>query len=139
VTKRGGKTRPCNPEIISARLQKAGQFYDAAEAIRESADDEAEVGDAYVTLLVHAGIAAADVICCAALGRHAQGDDHQEAVSLLQQVAPEGKELGNSLNTLLGLKTRAGYSSTPVTREQRTRAQRATRKLLDDARQRKSP
>jgi hypothetical protein len=42
-----------------------------------------EVADAYVTLCVHAGIAASDVICCSSLGRHAQGDSHEEAAVLL--------------------------------------------------------
>jgi len=45
------------------------------EAVRRSgrdvealADDANDVADAYVTLCVHAGIAAADVICCTRFG-----------------------------------------------------------------------
>ena len=67
-------------------MKKAEQFFEAAETIRELATDEAEVADAYVTLCVHAGIAAADVVCCIELGKHAQGEDHNEAVALLGQV-----------------------------------------------------
>jgi hypothetical protein len=52
------------------------------------ADEAADVADAYVTLLVHAGIAASDVICCARLGEHAQGDNHVEAVALLAPLTP---------------------------------------------------
>lgn len=44
------------------------------------ADENNEVADAYVTLCVHAGIAAPDVICCASLGEHAQGENHSEAI-----------------------------------------------------------
>jgi hypothetical protein len=74
------RTRPCDDAVTDGRLRKAEQFWEAAEITREFADDEAEVGDAYVTLCVHAGVAAADVICCVALGEHASGEDHTEAV-----------------------------------------------------------
>lgn len=47
--------------------------------------------DAYVPLCVHAGIAASDVVCCAKLGEHAQGENHDEAVGLL---APVGEARG---------------------------------------------
>jgi hypothetical protein len=57
-------------------MRKAEQFWDAAESVRELADDEAEIGDVYVTLCIHAGIAATDVVCCNALGEHAVGEDH---------------------------------------------------------------
>lgn len=70
-------------------MRRAEQFADAAETIRDFADDEADVGDAYVTLLIHAGIAAADVICCEALGEHAQSESHTAAVELLRRVRPD--------------------------------------------------
>lgn len=62
----------------------------AHQAVRRDADDEADVGDVYVTLCVHAGIAAADVLC-----------------------------------------SNAGYSSTPVSADQRKRAGRAAERLVD--------
>lgn len=74
------RTRRCNEATIAGRLRKAEQFLDAAETIREFADDEHETGDAFVTLCVHAGIAAADVLCCIALGEHAQGENHNDAL-----------------------------------------------------------
>jgi hypothetical protein len=69
------RTRPCDAAVTSGRLRKAEQFLEAAETIREFADDEHNVADAYVTLCVHAAIAAADVICCNELGRHAVGEN----------------------------------------------------------------
>jgi hypothetical protein len=60
--------RDCDDEIVSGRLSKAEQFLDVAAMVRDLADDEEDVGDAVVTLCVHAGIAASDVICCKALG-----------------------------------------------------------------------
>lgn len=132
-----GRTRLCDAAVIDERMAKAEQFLDAAETILEFADDEADVGDAYVTLCVHAGIAAADVICCVNLGRHASGESHQEAVGLLRTVAPDGDALATALSTLLGMKTRAGYAARPVTAQNRTRARRAAQKLVTAARQRR--
>lgn len=117
-------------------MRKAEQFADAAETIREFADDEADIGDAYVTLLIHAGIAAADVICCEALGEHAHGESHTDAVELLRRVRPDGSDLGNALGSLLGAKTRAGYGHQPVNKETRVRSTRAVETLLRAARDR---
>jgi hypothetical protein len=130
------KTHSCTAADTRGRLRKAEQFYSAAETIRELADDEDDVGDAYVTLCVHAGIAASDAICCAVLGEHAQGESHVEAVQLLRRVRPDGVELGSALQTLLGFKTRAGYSAESVNADMRKRAHRAAEKLLLAARER---
>jgi hypothetical protein len=130
------RTRRCDDAVTAGRLRKAEQFWEAAEIIREFADDEAEVGDAYVTLCVHAGVAAADVICCVTLGEHALGEDHTEAVALLMRVRPEGTELGKALATLLGMKTRAGYGAIPVNAVDRKRAQRQAERLLRAAQDR---
>ena len=117
-------------------MRKAEQFADAAETILEFADDEAGVGDAYVTLLIHAGIAAADVICCEALGEYAHGESHTDAIDLLRRVRPDGSDLGNALGSLLGAKTRAGYGYQPVNKETRVRSTRAVEKLVRAARDR---
>lgn len=82
------RTRPCSPQIRRGRLRKATQFLDAAELTKDFAG-ESEVTDAYVRLCVHAGIAAADVICCARLGEHSQSDDHNEATALLARADKE--------------------------------------------------
>ena len=112
------------------------QFLDAALDIRDSASEESDVGDAFVTLCAHAGIAAADAVCCIELREHARGESHQEAVALLRRVRPDGRALGNSLNTLLGLKTRAGYSAIPVNAEMRKRSKLAAERLVTAARDR---
>ncbi len=82
------RTQPCTQSTHAGRRRKARQFWDAASVVRGLADEAADVADAYVTLLVHAGIAASDVICCARLGEHAQGDNHVEAVALLAPLTP---------------------------------------------------
>jgi hypothetical protein len=99
--------------------------------IEAFADQAEDVADAYVTLLVHAGIAAADVLCCARLGEHAVSDNHNEAAALLGKV---DRGLANDLRTLLGMKTKAGYSALAVSSEDRVRAARASARLLEAAR-----
>jgi hypothetical protein len=79
-----------------------------------------------------AGIAAADVICCARLGVHAEGLNHNEAVNLL---ASTDKTASRDLATLLGLKTRSGYSAQQSSRSDRTRARRAAQALVERAEQ----
>ena len=132
------RTRKCDEPMIAGRLRKAEQFLDAADTIREFADDEHDIGDSLVTLCVHAGIAAADVLCCIALGEHAQGEDHNEALTLLSRVRPDGPDLAKSLRPLLGMKTRAGYSHVAPTSDDRKRADRHASKLVRAARDRRS-
>jgi hypothetical protein len=128
------RIRECDERISAGRLRKARQFRDAAKTIREFADDEAEVGDAFVTLCVHAGIAAADTICCEALGHHAQGDDHDQAVAELAKVRPDGQALSGDLHVLLQMKPRAEYGPIPVTAKQCKRAWRRAERLVEAAR-----
>lgn len=131
------RLRKCDEPTIAGRLRKAEQFMQAAAALREIDEMQDDVGDAVVTLCVHAGVAVADVICCIAQGEHAQGEDHNAAVAHLSKVRPGGRELGNSLRTLLGMKTRAGYSHEPIRNAELTRAQRAAQRLFDTARERR--
>jgi len=111
------------------RLRKAEQFLEAAELVVD--DKPRDVSDAYVTLCVHAGIAASDVICCARLGEHAQGESHAHAVALLRTA---DKDAAKHLSTLLGLKTKSGYSHMPVTAGELKRAGRAAEALAEAAR-----
>jgi hypothetical protein len=111
-------------------MAKADQFYLAPETIATTIEDQ-DIADAYVTLCVHAGIAAADVICCARLGEHTQGDDHQQAVALLTKAdRPNAKYR----KVLLDLKTRSGYSATPTSKTDQKRAGRAAEALVSAAR-----
>jgi hypothetical protein len=93
-----------------------------------------DIGDAYVTLCVHAGIAAADSICAHRLKQHHIGDNHHEAVAMLRQVQPDGHAFANDLDQLLKLKTKAGYTHRPVTADERKLAGRRARTLVDAAR-----
>ncbi len=130
--------RDCDEKIMLGRLAKAEQFLEASATLRDFADDESDVGDAFVTLCVHAGIAASDVICCKALGHYVQGEDHLQAIAELSKVSPDGKRLGNDLRALLQMKSRAGYAAPPVTADQRKRAWRRAESLVEAARSRRA-
>jgi len=112
-------------------LNKAQQFFDAADMLNTVVDDESELIEASIALCIHAGIAAADVICCARLGKHALGKDHSQAIELLRSVDAEGSK---RLGTLLGLKTRSGYTAVASSPADRKRAARAAEQLLAAAR-----
>jgi len=77
-------------------------------------------------------IAAADALCCASLGVHAQGESHDGAIALLTKV---DKDIAKELGKLLRLKTKAGYTHTSVTADEFKRAGRAAEALVERARQ----
>jgi hypothetical protein len=132
------RVKRCDEETARGRLRKAVQFLDVAEMVRDLADDERDVGDALVTLCVHAGIAASDVICCDAFGHFVQGEDHLQAIAELSKATPDGERLGKDLQALLQMKSRAGYAAPPVTAEQRKRAWRRAERLVEAARLRRT-
>ena len=122
------RTVKCTPTTRSGRRAKAEQFKDAAATVRTLADEASDVADAYVTLLIHAGIAASDVICCARLGEHSMGENHAQAIRLLATAVDS--QLAGDLETLLKMKTKAGYSEKPISGSDLARAERAADRLL---------
>ncbi len=127
------RIQPCTPATIEGRLARAIEFFESAEDERGGRPERA---NAWVTHYILAGIAAADVICCRALGRHAQGDNHVQAIALLRSVQPDGPELSVALGVLLGMKSKAGYGERAVTADDQIRAPRRAKQLVDAARQR---
>lgn len=121
------RTRSCDSGVREGRLRKAVGFLAVADDAA-ALDDAGDARDAIVTMYVHAGIAAADALCCARMGVHAYGENHDEAVQLLRAaVGSEAKHL----RTLLSLKTKAGYSHQSVSRADLTRASRAAIALVE--------
>lgn len=113
------------------RMRKAEQFLEWAENLRALVEAEDDYVDAYVTMCVHAGIAAADVICCARLAEMSKSTQHEDAVALLKKVDPVHS---NRLKTLLSLKSKAGYDHESVSATDAERARRAAEALLESAR-----
>jgi len=103
---------------------------EAVETVEALADDANDVADAYVTLCVHAGIAAANGICCKRLGEHSRGEDHTGAVAL---VGSASETAAKNLRDLLSSKTKAGYSAVPASGTDHKRAGRAERALVEEA------
>ncbi len=126
-------TRTVRADAVAraGRMAIALQFYEAAAVLRELADEEEDVTNAYVTLCVHAGNAAGDVRCAAALGEYARGESHVEAVSLLAKV---DRAAAKHLDALLKLKTVAGYGTTTIRADRVRRATRAMEYLVESAR-----
>jgi len=119
------------------RMRIAEQFHTAAELIEEFTGEagESTINNAYVTLCVHAGIAAADVICSARLGEYALGEDHKAAAALLTKI---DKTLGQALARLLALKTPAEYQPNSVSRQHVLTAKRQSDRLVFAARENNS-
>ncbi|MEZ0338756.1 hypothetical protein ACAG25_02100 [Mycobacterium sp. pV006] len=119
------RTRPSSDTIRRGRLKKAVEFFDGAILI----DDD--LPDAAVSLLVNAGIAAADVICGVRLGVYAAGENHNDAVALLAK-ADAGAE--KHLRALLNVKSKVAYTHQSATAEERKRSKRAAEALVEAAR-----
>lgn len=124
--------RPADSSVKAGRWAKAQQFTEAAE-LHRPVEDSAEPGpgDIYVTLAVHAGIAAADVICIGALGQYSATGSHDEALDLVGRVDRNAR---TALTRLLGVKTKAGYTHRPVSRRDVHTAASAPEKLMEAAR-----
>lgn len=103
------RTSPMDRRQMLERATVARSFLKAAQNLHTISDGD--VANAIASDAVLSGIAAADVICAAALGVHATGDHHSEAVQLLKTVAPSGPEYAKDLKRLLDAKSTVQYSS----------------------------
>jgi hypothetical protein len=120
----------CSAATSAGRLKKAREFRIAAELVEGGSAGRDALNDAYVTMCVHAGIAAADVLCCRRLNVHHQGESHDEAVTLLGRV---DRTLAGDLATLLRKKTASAYTEMPSSGSDRKQAKRAMERLVDAA------
>lgn len=123
-------SRTGDAATATARLAKARQFSDVAALLFDEGTGTVTRADAYVTQAVHAGIAAADVICIRRLGEYSATGAHQESVALLKRADPE---CATHLSRLLNLKTKAGYSASPVSATDVAAARRSHLALLTAA------
>ena len=132
MTKRGGRTQPCDRTQARTRLENAQKSLEVAELAAGEEEIPASRSVA-AALAVLSGIAAADAACCAALGRRSRGEDHREAAALLRQIVPGGDRAAKALIELLNLKDTAQYGLIPITRRELTTALRRAKRLLDFA------
>lgn len=112
------------------RRRVAEKYLEVAELI---ASEDGTAVNVAVGLAVLAGIAAGDAICITATGERYSGTDHAAAADLLARV---DRLLGGELADLVALEPGSHYGDALLKPEQRTRALRAARTLVDEARAR---
>jgi hypothetical protein len=95
--------------------------------------EDADFSSPAAALAVLAGIAATDAACCRALGRRSRGQDHRQAVDLVEQVEPGGGSAGKALRRLLDLKDEAHYGLFDISGNDLRAALRQARALVDFA------
>lgn len=132
MTKRSGRTQPCDRAQARTRLDNAQKSLEVAELAASEQEIPASRSVA-AALAVLSGIASADAACCAALGRRSRGEDHREAPALLRQIVPSGDRSAKALTELLNLKDTAQYGLIPITRRELTTTLRRARTLRDFA------
>lgn len=107
-----GRVSTCSASQARSRRAQSRAFLDTAELVLTEDRAEAHVAAA---LAVLAGIAAADAICGLRLGKWSRGQDHDQAVRLLRDVALDDPALANKLTRLLAEKDAAHYSPNLMT------------------------
>jgi hypothetical protein len=125
-----GRVVTCTPAECRARRDQARAFLEVAELVLTEDRREAHVAAA---LAVLAGIAAADAICGLSLGKWSRGQDHNQAVDLLGEVALRDTTLATKLRRLLADKDAAHYSPTLITVEKAKAMVRQASALLAEA------
>lgn len=122
------------PREASRRVTAAGAKMYLAKATQylEAAKDSLESGrqDAAVSLAVHTGINAADVISGARQGIRSSGPDHSMAIKALGASGRDGLEAARHLRKLSPLKNLAEYDAAPVSKQQALSALRSAEQVL---------
>lgn len=118
----GGAGDARNRRLIAQKYLDAGEL--------AATEQGPAANNVVVGISVLAGIAAGDAICLSASGERYAGQDHGEAATFLGKV---DREAGKRLATLVRLKPNAHYGSGFVSDEDRTRALRAVRWLVEAA------
>jgi hypothetical protein len=103
--------RKCRKPVDRSRYRKYG---DVAEHFAAAAKDSMEPGywAASGVLIVHAAIAFADALCIKQAGLKSAGDDHEDAVALVEEVVGGGDEKAKAIHQLRRIieeKTRVSY------------------------------
>jgi hypothetical protein len=141
-----GRRRPCTPAEARTRLRHAEAFFATAELVasEEGKPTDYDYNHVAAGVAVLAAIAAADALCCHLLGERSRGQDHRQAIELLEQVrygaasptvqTSQVRELGQALATALDVKDESHYGTRMLTHEQVVRVMRAAEKLVVAAR-----
>ncbi len=117
------KHADCSKAEARNRLEHARLYLEVAEPVLlDESGSEATVATGNAVL---AGIAAADALCCALVGKRYRGADHRPAAEYLVSVTGD-KALGKALRDLIDIKDQAHYGIDNVkTRRAATAVRRA--------------
>lgn len=141
-----GRRRLCSAAEATTRLRHAEAFLSTAQLV---ASEEGKPGDydynhVAAGVAVLAAIAASDAMCCKLLGERARGQNHREAIDLLEQVRYGGgtpatqerrsRELGQALAMALDVKDESHYGTRMLTSPQVRKVMRAAEKLVTASR-----
>jgi hypothetical protein len=139
------RRRPCTAEDARTRAAHARAYLEVAKLIRGDADKPEDLNFSQVAAgnAVLAAIAASDALCCRLLGERSRGQDHRDAVSLLEQVrfgtgtdeaqAKRARDLARALATALDLKDDSHYGTLMVGATELRRLIRAAEVLVSAA------
>ncbi|MFM8857100.1 MAG: hypothetical protein ACKOI2_07825 [Actinomycetota bacterium] len=133
MTRPSTRLSDCTKAEARIRLQQAESFLFVASATLNEDNDLATPGVA-AALAVLAGIAASDAACCARLGERSRGQDHRQAVQLLEKVSPNGANMAKALRELLAIKDDSHYGSSLVSLSKAKLMVRRAKELIDSAR-----
>lgn len=89
----------------------------AAAVLVDELGDAAEISprtNIVGSLAVLAGIAASDAICGHRLAEKAAGENHSDAVRILQAACRPGRDLSKNLQRLLDAKSNTHYAATDI-------------------------
>lgn len=124
------RTAACTAADARTRLRQARLYLEAAELVQ--VEELAEAATVATGNAVLATIAAADAICCFAAGVRSRGQDHRQAIGLLQEVTGDAA-LAKALREVLDLKDAGHYGLSNVSSTNCTAALRRARTLVDAA------
>ncbi|MGH3304774.1 MAG: hypothetical protein ACRDOK_24520 [Streptosporangiaceae bacterium] len=140
-----GRRRPCTAEDARTRAAHARAYLEAAKLIRGDAYKPEDLNFNHVAAgnAVLAAIAASDALCSRLLGERSRGQDHRDAVGLLEQVrfgtgtdeaqARRAHGLARALATALDLGDDSHYGTLMVGATELRRLIRATELLVSAA------
>lgn len=133
MTDRTGRHQPCSRDQARVRLRHAELYLQVAETVlAEELGDEATVATGNAVL---AAIAAADAICCVAVGARYRGQDHRRAADHLATVTGDAR-LGALLREVVDVKDAGHYGLDDVGLRRARSAVRKASQLVESARAR---
>jgi hypothetical protein len=88
MTAAKSRRRPCSSADAAMRLRHAEAFLATAKLVASEEGKPADYDYNHVAagVAVLAAIAASDALCCQLLGERSRGQDHRQAIAVLEEV-----------------------------------------------------